>query len=242
MFSNLDAPEIIVQAVERSSGGGVFVYDLDLLDPNGRVLEQWRGLALRIVASSDAKPVRALGLIGPYLERRLGEIAPQAGIKIAFRGDSSEAESMLKPLTVTYRVDGKPEAYTNGDHRRETFVSAAHSGRFRVAVSGNSAIGCDLERIVPHGDEEWRDLLGPEHFAYWSHLVRESLDSAEIGTRLWSVRESLTKLGMRLPLLLRVSAELPDGWIEFAAQGCRIHTCVIKPDGEPNPFVFAIAH
>jgi enediyne polyketide synthase len=242
MFSNLDVPEVIVQATERSSGGGTFVYDLDLLDSNGRVLEQWRGLVLRAVSSSSARPVHALGLIGPYLERRLGEIVPQAGIKIAFRGDSSEAASMLKPLTVTYRVDGKPEVYTNGDQRRETFVSAAHNGRFRIAVSGNRAIGCDLERIVPRGDEEWRDLLGAEHFAFWNHLSRESREPAEMGTRLWSVRESLTKLGIRLPSLLRVSAELPDGWMEFAAQDCRIQTCVITPDGEPNPLVFAIAH
>jgi enediyne polyketide synthase len=242
MYSNLDAPEVIVQATERSSGGGTFVYDLDLLDPDGRVLEQWRGLELRAVSSSSARPVHSLGLIGPYLERRLGEIVPQAGIKIAFREDSSETASMLKPLTVTYRVDGKPEVYTNGDQRRETFVSAAHNGRFRIAVSGNRAIGCDLERIVPRGDAEWRDLLGPEDYAFWNHLSRESREPAEIGTRLWSVRESLTKLGIRLPSLLRVSAELPDGWMEFAAQGCRIQTCVITPDGEPNPLVFAIAH
>ena len=242
VFANLAASEVMVQAMERSSGGGAFVYDLDLLDTGGRILEQWRGLTLRQVASETLTSVRAVGLIGPYLERRLGEIVPQAGIKIAFRGDSSETASMLKPLRVTYRVDGKPEGYTNGDQRRETFVSAAHSGRFRIAVSGRSAIGCDLERIVPHDDEEWRDLLGPEHFAFWNHLARESPQPAEIGTRLWSVRESLIKLGIHLPPLLRVSAELPDGWIEFAAQDRRIQTCIIKPDGEPSPFVFAIAH
>lgn len=241
-FVNLDASEVIVQAMERSSGGGTFVYDLDLLDTGGRVLEQWRGLTLRQVASETLTSVRAVGLIGPYLERRLGEIAPQAGIKIAFRADSSETASMLKPLTVTYRPDGKPEAYTNGDRKRETFVSAARSGRFRVTVSGNSAVGCDLEPVVPHGDQEWRDLLGPEHFAYWRHLTHQSSEPAEIGTRLWSVHESLSKLGICLPPLLRVSAELSDGWIEFAAQDRRIQTCVITPDGAPNPFVFAVAH
>jgi len=241
-FASLEASEVVAQAVERSSGGGTFVYDLDLLDTAGNVLEQWRGLTLRSVESNVMKPVHAAGLIGPYLERRLGEIVPDADIQIAFRADTLETVSMLKPFRVTYRPDGKPEAYTNGAHPREKFVSAAHGGRFRVTVSGNSAIGCDMEPVIPRGENEWRDLLGPEQFAYWSHLAGRGSDAAEIATRLWCVRESLIKLGDRLPPLLRISAELPDGWIEFAAHDYRIQTCVIAPEGEPSPFVFAVAH
>lgn len=56
VFSRLDAPEFVVEAVERSSGGGTFVYDLDLLDGTGRILEQWRGLVLRGVGSRALQP------------------------------------------------------------------------------------------------------------------------------------------------------------------------------------------
>jgi enediyne polyketide synthase len=96
--------------------------------------------------------------------------------------------------------------------------------------------------VTLRGDEEWRDLLGDEHFAYWNHLASRSPDAAEIATRLWCVRESLIKLGNRLPALLRISVELPDGWIEFSAHNCRIQTCVIISEGEPSPLVFAVAH
>lgn len=239
LFANLDAPEIIVQAAERSSGGGIFVYDLDLIDPAGRVLEQWRGLTLRTVASNSRMAVRAPGLIGPYLERRLGEIVPNAEIKIAFGTDSSATASLLRPLEVTYRPDGKPEAYRNGDSRHETFVSAAHSGSFRVAVSGNRPVGCDLEPVITRSEEEWRDLLGPEHFGYWSYLTRERPEAAaEFGTRLWCIREALIKAGFRERALLRIAAELPDGWIEFASEGCSIYTCLIAPG---DSFIFAVA-
>jgi len=56
IFRHLDAPEIVVEAVERSSGNGAFVYDLDLLDAQGNILEQWRGLVLRTVGSRALQP------------------------------------------------------------------------------------------------------------------------------------------------------------------------------------------
>ena len=65
MFSLLEGPEgfvqkIDAQAIERSSCCSTFVYDLDLVDSEGRILEQWRGLTLHAVASKIAEPVAAI--------------------------------------------------------------------------------------------------------------------------------------------------------------------------------------
>ena len=57
MFATLNGAELTVQAVERSSCWATFVYDLDLLDSSGRMIEQWRGLTLRAVASRAAASV-----------------------------------------------------------------------------------------------------------------------------------------------------------------------------------------
>ncbi len=62
-----DAEFVVLDAVERSQDGDSYVYDVDVLDPSGRLVERWEGLTAAggpqarrpgTVAARAARPVR----------------------------------------------------------------------------------------------------------------------------------------------------------------------------------------
>jgi enediyne polyketide synthase len=73
----------IVTAEEREHNGDDFIYDLKVEDSNGRICERWDGLRLHAVAPIETQRPWPTALLAPYLERRLTEIMPSAGVRIA---------------------------------------------------------------------------------------------------------------------------------------------------------------
>jgi enediyne polyketide synthase len=87
-----------VAARERHHDGATFVYDLDILGPDGTPIERWHGLALRAVQPTALPAVWTPALLAPYLERRCQELLPAAGLRIA-----------LAPVT-TPSGNGRPDS------------------------------------------------------------------------------------------------------------------------------------
>ncbi len=73
-----------VRAKERLRDGNNFVYDVEVTDARGEVIERWDGLRLRAVEVMSAREEWPGALLSPYLERRLEELA-EAGttVKVA---------------------------------------------------------------------------------------------------------------------------------------------------------------
>jgi len=65
-----------VHAIERLRAGNEFVYDLEITNSEGELLERWEGLHLRAIETLPAPTAWPCALLGPYLERRLEEIGP----------------------------------------------------------------------------------------------------------------------------------------------------------------------
>jgi len=213
-----EGERITVRAKERRRDGDLFVYDLDLLDASGRILERWEGLRLQVVGTRGLTGPWSLPLLAPYVERRITELLPGSTVGIAVERGSSHKEreggdavirrAIGKDLPVTHRPDGKPEV-GNGLH-----VSAAQSQDIILAVSGTCPVGCDLEAVTTRSPSVWNDLLGKERFDLAAHVAKEEGESfAEAATRVWAAMECLKKVGAPVKAPIVLAAAGSDGWV-----------------------------
>ena len=178
-----------VHAREQSSNCDLLTYNLNVTDASGVLTEKWEGLQLRIVGTQARKCAWVAPLLGPYLERRIREMAPGAGISVAIGRNGSSHQAIAQALghrfAIHKRPDGKPEV--NGHP-----VSASYAGDVVGAVAGTS--GCDLQTVFTRTPAVWRDLLGPSRFALAELIARENGDDPSVAlTRVWGAVECLKK-------------------------------------------------
>jgi enediyne polyketide synthase len=233
-----DGPRF-VHACERSSNErGLLIYDLDVTNASGELVERWQGLRLQIVGAVTRKEPWVAPLLGPYLERKIRELSPGADISIAMgqNGTSRRAIEQASGFraVVSRRSDGRPEV--NG-HR----VSASHAGDLVIAAAGGAVAGCDLEPVSVRSPKIWLDLLGAEGFALAELIARESGEDANMAsTRVWCAIECLKKAGAPIdrPLLFRGCHA--DGWIELGTGPGRIATYRASIRDVANDLAFAV--
>ncbi|HET9283845.1 MAG TPA: SDR family NAD(P)-dependent oxidoreductase [Candidatus Angelobacter sp.] len=203
-----------VHATERLRDGNDFIYDVTIADEQGQVCECWQGLHLHAVGQSRiAKPL-ALPLLGPYLERILGELIPSAQLHVMLAPDDDLDDAirgMFGPnARLVHRADGKPEIFGVAD---PSHISISHSAGLTLIISGKQRTGCDLEKVKNRESNQWNQLLG-ENFPL-APLIAEktntSLDAA--ATQVWSLNESLRKAGASFDHPLRLQKVSSEHWV-----------------------------
>jgi enediyne polyketide synthase len=237
---------VVMDARERSQDGESYVYDVDVLEPSGRLVERWEGLTLRAVRQKDSSGPWVSSMLSGFLERALEKVIggtravvvepdPVAGEPADRRAQTELAASRAlgRPVTVRYRPDGKPEV--DG-----ATISASHGAGVSLVVTGSGRLGCDVETVVHRTEEDWTGLLGEDLCRVRDLVVNESGEDADkAGTRLWSALECLQKTGTTTRDLTvdRVSA---DGWIVLSTGDARIATWVTTLNDLSDPVVFAV--
>ena len=211
-----------VRAKERLRDGNNFVYDVEITDARGEVIERWDGLRLRAVEVMPAREAWPDALLAPYLERRLEELAG-AGVpvKVALerglreeRPANSDAviqQALGKTARIWRRPDGKPvflgeeeisAAHANGFHagRRECGRSGLRFGGSRGA--NDNAVG-----VI---------LLGGEKFQLAERMALEQVESLDAAaTRLWTAMECMKKIGQPVMSPLVLGSNTEDGWTQL---------------------------
>ena len=246
MMRRVETGARLVRARERSRVGNDFVYDVEITDANGEVVERWEGLKLRAVANLTRTSAWPEPLIGPYLERRLEELIPQSPVKVVLdhggqaerpaRSDAAIQNALGHTQRIWRRPDGKP---VTAD---AVGVSVAHVRELTLAVATRGGVGCDVEEVTARTGAIWNDLLGREGF-HLAELIAnehaESLDTA--ATRLWTARECMKKAGLaaQAPLVLESSAA--DGWATLRSGSLRIASGVVAVRSGGNPLAVAVA-
>ncbi|HXV92075.1 MAG TPA: polyketide synthase dehydratase domain-containing protein, partial [Pseudonocardia sp.] len=244
-----DAGHVVLDARERSQDGDSYVYDLDVRDPEGALVERWEGLTLRAVRKRSGAGPWVPAMLGSYLERAL-ERALGGSRAVVVEPDppgqpvGGTAERRRQtalalgraagaPVELRHRPDGKPEV--DGIE-----VSASHTRGLTLAVAGAGVLTCDVETVLERTEEDWRDLLGPELTAV-RDLVAADLGEplAVAATRVWSAVECIRKTGSTTQALALHSVT-PDGWVLLSAGRARIGTWVTTVHGNPDPVVFAV--
>lgn len=228
-------------AREVGRDGDRYVYDLEVTDVEGRLLERWTGLQLRAMDRGAAPDEWNATLLAVYLERRLAELGI-ADVRVGIasgrsgmaadppapprangtnghregardrRGRSDAAiQSLTGEVTVLRRPDGKP-AGGSGRH-----LSAAHAGPLTLAVAGAGALACDVEPVAARPNGDWRELLGDTRFRLAQRVAAEAGEALETAaTRVWTLIESLKKVGACPDAALTLREAGRDGWAAFS--------------------------
>jgi enediyne polyketide synthase len=237
---------VTIHALERQCQGDTYVYDVDVCDEDGTLVERWTGLRLHAVRKQDGSGPWHAGLLGSYLERRVGGYLGTE-VRCVVRPDdpgSTEREQLREqtahavswalggPAEVRYRPDGKPEV-PGGQH-----ISASHTGGVTFAVAGATVVSCDAEVVRAREDSDWEGLLGPSGLALARLISAEHGEELAVSaTRVWGAIECLRKIGETHSML---SAETggEKGWSVLRAGTARIAAFVtaLRPAGDQVVF------
>ena len=243
-YAELAGP-VVVRAKERSTDGETFVYDLEVTGLDGRVRERWEGLHLRRVADVDAGRGWAAPLLGPYLERRTGELLSGTNVQVAVdrngvtdrrvRSDLAIRRLVGSPVAITRRPDGRPEV----DCDRE--VSVSHAGDLTMAIAGSGVIACDAEPVSARSAEDWKGLLGSDRYALAELIAGQaSEDRNTAASRVWAAAECLGKAGVGLDVPLVFHSNTADGWVLLTAGSLSIATSVVPSRDTEESIAYAI--
>lgn len=242
---------LTLHARERSRTGDTYVYDLDVRDQLGTLVERWEGLVLQAVRKQDGTGPWKPALLGPYLERRAERLLPEA-VRCVVRPDDeapaaglaarrrSTAEAVGWALgrraVVAYRPDGRPEVA--GGPR----ISASHGAGVTFVVAGEAPVACDVQPAEPRSPEEWEGMLGPEGTSLARLIATEHGEELSVAaTRVWSAVECLRKNGRALAALTVDSTPGAEKhWVVLRSGTARIATFPTFLEGAGEPVVFAL--
>lgn len=234
-----------LHARQRAQTGPTYIYDLVVRDAQGALVESWHGLHLRSVHTQQSQAAWAPALLGPYVERRIRELLPQANLTVAVeaadgprreRSNQAVQRALGKLALVRRRTDGKPEI-NGGQH-----VSTAHAGALTLAVVSPGLISCDVEPVQTRPPAVWQGLLGPDYYALINGLAQMAHEEGDLSaTRLWAIKECLIKAGQcaaDAPLLFTTAAE--DGWVLGLAGALTVATTCLRVAGWEQPLALAV--
>jgi enediyne polyketide synthase len=244
--------KLMLHAVERHRDGDTYLYDLDVRDPDGRLVERWEGLRLQAVRKQDGTGPWLASLLGPYLERRTQPNLGGAGLRCgvvpdgidpalglaARREQTAKALSWAlgEPTTVRYRPDGKPEVGGGVE------VSSSHSAGLTFVVAGGSQpVSCDVEVVTSRSEQDWAELLGREPFALAQLLASERGEELSLAaTRVWGAVECLRKVGRARIEPITVGEPGADRWVSLRSGTARIATFPTTVRDVKDPVVFTM--
>ena len=243
-----DVAQVILHARERSRSGDTYLYDLDVYDQDGDVVEQWRGLRLQAVRKQDGSGPWVPALLAPYLERNV-EPALGGGLHTAIHPhdeplDGTESRrrhtalalsgALGRSAEVSYRPDGMP--LVDGLQ-----VTASHGADVTFAVASERRVACDVELASARSDEEWAGLLGPDGLGLAQLLASgRGEDLSVAATRVWGAIETLRKTGHATVTLADASGPETGRWAVLSSGGARIASFATSLHGVTQPVVFTI--
>ncbi|MGW5706291.1 type I polyketide synthase [Amycolatopsis japonica] len=240
---------VLLDARERAQDGDSYVYDLDVRNPDGKLVERWEGLKLRAVRKRDGEGPWVPSMLGSYLERSVERLLGSSraivvepdpvGVSVETTPERRAQTALAAgravdaPLEIRYRPDGKPEA--DGVE-----VSASHSAELTLAIAGGGRIACDVETAIERTPEDWAGLLGEDLLAVGELLAADAREPLSVAhTRVWSALECVRKTG-DMTQALTVHRVDPDGWAVLSHGAARIATWVTTVNDRTDPVVFAV--
>jgi enediyne polyketide synthase len=225
------AHSFICQARERWGRGDDFLYDLQIADQNGNILQIWKGLTLHAIAANDVASLRTPQLISNMLERRWAETAGDDSVTICLGEEPSSGRSFRDARS--RRADGKPALAEHADARA---WSEGVLLQLRSAEQGS----CDLERVTHRDPQVWRDLLGESLFQAAVFLANERGEKFDLAaTRVWSIAECLKKLGNGTAGAVTFETSTTDGWAIVRAGDYLVGTVPINVSKSQTIAAFA---
>jgi enediyne polyketide synthase len=216
-----------VVGVETSATLDRYCWDLWLLDADGATMEVWEGVDFQAVGVPSSRPLPEVS-VAAWIERRLVEdLGGWSGTVAIAPGDDRRERRVratggvgIAASDLLTDSQGRPIV---SDGRT---VSISHCTGFTIAISGERALGIDIEPVGP----DPRGLLQPTDQA----LATELGGSPAAAFCVWAAREALLKIGAPGTVPLLVSRRLEDGPVVLASGTLRVVTAVAHINGGPT--------
>lgn len=229
-FGLLDATnEFLISARQTFSDGTRYVFDIEVNDMAGHVVERWRGLELLRSAAGNTGATRQISLAPMLLEPLVGRLIL----------DVLEAETAAvgvvvgQPRPVATRL-ALTRACGTWPVPEPTQVTATHADNITIAVASHrQRLAVDLQCAPDYSIAEWRLMLGEQRIRFAQGLVQESDITEPLALLyVWTLSECLIKLGMvdwplATAVRVRVDAAFIGPVLKFTlAHLCLVVTCV----------------
>jgi enediyne polyketide synthase len=232
----------VVAAKERSHQGDEYVYDLQIKNPDGRVVEQWEGLTLRKLVNARDSSQWAPALLIPYLEWAAAEFSVPVSVAVRASAGESRAERrrivaerlIVSDAPLCSRPDGKPET-------SDGTISFSHMDPLTLGVHGRGCVSCDLVEVQAVDPAGWRDLLGEDLYSLAGVVSATAREPAtHAAARVWAAFECLQKTGSDPARRLTFLPERSNGWMCFCAGTKRVVVGMRRLSGIPGPVAVGI--
>ncbi|MFQ5571299.1 MAG: SDR family NAD(P)-dependent oxidoreductase, partial [Rhodothermales bacterium] len=189
-----------VHARERMREGTTFVYDMERLDADGRVLERWEGLRMQRVGHEVQSHSWAAPLLGPYMERRIQEWMPESDATLVVTQqaikESTPSDQAIR-LALGFASPGLWQRNGEQGNKEEPRVFVSQSNSLMLAAQGSGLLGCAMDPVRTRPETPWPDRLGPALYKLALRISERSGEDAETAvTRVWAARECLKKAGV----------------------------------------------
>jgi enediyne polyketide synthase len=240
---------LTMHAAERLRDGDTYVYDLDVRDDAGTLVEHWQGLRLRAVRKQDGSGPWVPALLGPYLERRTEPMLSRNLRCVVWPDDGQSRspeqwrERAREAIRWALGPDAVVQSRSDGTLEVDRWTSVAHShgAGVMLAVLGDRPVGCDVAIAGGRSDREWAELLGPAGSSLAKQLSVGSGESyAVAATRVLGALRCVRSVGGSGTDLEITSVGPHDRWVRLQAGAARIATFQTALRGQPDPVVFTM--
>ncbi|EPX75611.1 beta-ketoacyl synthase [Salipiger mucosus DSM 16094] len=220
-----------IAAVEREDLGNRLVYDMAIFDAQGRAVEVWRGLTLRVMGPPEDLRLDAPPLVAPFVERRIAAELHDAGLTVALAPSTGRAGP-----GPDRRPDGKPDRDDSG-----AYLSNAHGAGWRLSVRARWPVGVDLQEQPDHDRNGWTRLVGEEGMRLADALTDlTGIDAGRAATHVWAAREAMKKAGMPAGAPLSVDPASTAQWLRLRSGDWVVYASAFAPDGAARPLCLAV--
>lgn len=237
-----DTATVWLHAKERSRVGDTYLYDLDVLDPVGALIERWRGLRLRAVRKQDGSGPWLPVLLGPYLERN-AEPMLGSGVRVAVR----PAQVADIPATGQPRYEETLSGQVQGNHEstgtallNRTAVSYSDAAGVAFTVEGERPLSCDVQVASHRTDEEWASAIGADGLELARRISAELKEDLLVAAaRVLGAAESLKRHGETVTAASQMTA-CRGQWAQLSVGNLRAASFVTRLRSVAEPVVFTI--
>jgi enediyne polyketide synthase len=241
-------PQVILHARERSRVNDTYVYDLDVYEPSGGLLEQWLGLRLQAVRKLDGTGPWLPVLLGPYLERNVEPLLG-TGIAVAVSPIGIPAAAALLQrdrgalaLSGPSWRSGEPQGnQEDAAPPGGPMIISSDAAGIAFAVAGDRPVSGAVELAWPRPGEDLAALLGADGLALARRIAAARGESLAVAVaRVRGATESVRRSG-RLPgPLTEATGTWPDQWVVLRSPGATMASFATRLQSAASPVVFTI--
>ncbi|UBU18052.1 type I polyketide synthase [Nonomuraea gerenzanensis] len=223
--------EVRYCAAERSRDGDTYVYDIAVRTKTGDLVERWEGLRLQAVRKQDGRGPWAAPLLGPYVERRLGDLVGASVAVVVEPGD--ELTDLARQRLHTLPAAPPPQGSS----------ALAHVPGLTLTVAATQTVACAITPVgaAPEPAHRATAERNDTQAGLAERIAAQAGESGDVAAaRVRAAAACLRDAGLGDLAEPELRPPTGDGWVVLATADARIATLATTVRGLTDPVVVAV--